>query len=723
MQELYKDLNESQMQAVTATEGYIRVIAGAGTGKTKALTHRYAYLINELGISPSNILCITFTNKAANEMKKRIKAMLGEEFDTSFVATLHSFCTRILREEITKLFYPDNFIVLDHVDQKKILEEVYDELGIKMDTASFKFMIDQIRYYKNLITYVGYLSDPNFDYNTLTSDRKTDEIIFRYIKKQRKYFGLDFFDLINFTIYLFEKYPDVLLKWQKRLCYIMVDEFQDITAKEFKLIRRLSEYNRNLFVVGDPDQNIYEWRGANMGVIVDFESWLNNPCFENQLQLRAQDIVLSRNYRSASPILQVANSLIRKNRNRVEKDLYTQRDGGEAVQYLHAKNDKEEIKFICERIKNHKQNGGRYSDYAVLYRSNYVSRFVEQGFLAENIPYAVYGGVGFYERAEIKDVLSYMRLVDRTDDDLSFLRIINIPRRKIGKVKLQALKGYAEQNGTSLYDALKALCDTELFKGCKAKSFVQAMEALRVCADEASVSELLQKILTVTGYELYIRESGDIDRLDNVTELLRSIVTQETEFGEPLTLSTFLQNITLLRDSDVEDKSDCVKIMTVHTAKGLEFDHVCIVGLTEGIFPSARSLEERKNEALEEERRLMFVAVTRAKKTLCLTESEGFGVKGFSKVPSRFVSDIDASLLQVIGNVPDEIKAEQRLQTKAFDKIETEVYKVGDQIRHKVFGEGIVEQVDEQTKTYHIRFVNGTKPISFGYNGLSHVFK
>lgn len=722
MKEVLKGLNESQREAVTTTEGYIRVIAGAGTGKTKALTHRYAYLVNELGISPSNILCITFTNKAASEMKKRIKSMLGEEFDTSFVATLHSFCTRILREEITKLFYPDNFIILDNEDQKKILEEIYDEMGIRMDTASFRFMIDQIRYYKNLITYVGYLSDPNFDYSALTSKSKTDEIIFRYIKKQRKYFGLDFFDLINFTIYLFRAFPDILLKWQKRLCYIMVDEFQDITAKEFKLIRRLSEYNRNLFVVGDPDQNIYEWRGANMDVIVNFEGWLNNECFENQLGLKAQDIILSRSYRSCTPILGVANSLIEKNQNRVKKQLYTDDAGGDKVQYLHAKSDKEEIKYICTQIKNHVDAGGKYSDFAVLYRSGYVSRFVEQGFLGENIPYVVYGGVGFYERREIKDMLSYMRLVDHAEDDLSLQRIINVPRRKIGKVKLKALKEYADRNNVSLYEALRAECEADVFKGSGAKEFVATIEALRAAADELSVSEMLQKILSDTGYELYIRESGDIERLDNVTELLRSIVTQETEFGEHLSLSAFLQNITLLRDSDVEDRSDCVRIMTIHTSKGLEFDSVFLVGLTEGIFPSARSLEERKNDALEEERRLCFVALTRAKKRLYLTESEGFGVKGFSKVPSRFLFDIDESLLERIGEVPEEIKAEQRLQARLFDKADLEIYSVGDQIRHKVFGEGIVEEVDGKTKTYYIRFVNGTKPINFDYNGLSHIF-
>lgn len=722
MDELLVGLNPSQMTAATTTEGYIRVIAGAGTGKTRALTHRYAYLVRELGISPSNILCITFTNKAANEMKRRIKAMLGEEFDTSFVATLHAFCTRILREEITKLYYPDNFIVLDNVDQKKILEEVYDEMGIKMDTASFKFMIDQIRYYKNLITYVEYLSDPDFDYSTLKSDKPSDEIIFRYIKKQRKYFGLDFFDLINFVIYLFRTHPDVLEKWQKRLCYIMVDEFQDITAKEFKLIRRLTEYNRNLFVVGDPDQNIYEWRGANMSVIVDFEGWLNNPCFENQLGLRAQDIVLDRNYRSSPPILYAANTLIEKNENRVPKELSAQKNGGEDVIYLHAKNDREEISYIVNEIKTHVNNGGNYSDFAVLYRSNYVSRFVEQGFLSENIPYTVYGGVGFYERAEIKDVLSYMRLVDRTDDDLSFSRIINLPRRKIGKIKQAALRMYAEKHGTSLYDALCAKKDEDLFSGSGAAAFVSVIESLRQRAKTLPVSELLQAIIKETGYELYIRESGDIERLDNVTELLRSIVTQEQEFGEHLSLSVFLQNITLLRDSDADDPGDRTKIMTIHTAKGLEFDRVFLVGLTEGIFPSARSLEERQKEGLEEERRLCFVAMTRAQTRLYLTESEGFGVKGFSKVPSRFLSDIASDAYRCVGAVPSSLREESDRQIRQFDKTDPTVYQCGDQLRHKAFGEGIIEEVDEKTRTYYIRFVNGVRPISFDYPGLSHIF-
>lgn len=459
-----------------------------------------------------------------------------------------------------------------------------------------------------------------------------------------------------------------------------------------------------------------------MSVLVDFEGWLNNECFENQYGLKARDIILNENYRSTKQILDVANSLIAKNDNRVRKELFTTVAEGSKVQYFHGKSDKEEIKFICDKIKVHKENGGSYSDCAVLYRSNYVSRFVEQGLLSENIPYTVYGGVGFYERAEIKDVLSYMRLVDNLEDDLSFKRIINTPRRKIGKIKMGFLQAYAEENGTSLYAALKALCHHDSMKGCKGAEFVESIEKLRLAADTLPVSELLQMLMKDTGYELYLRESGDIERLDNVTELLRGIVTQEHEFGEMLTLTVFLQGITLLRDSDAEDKSDCVKLMTIHTAKGLEFDKVFLAGLTEGVFPSARSLEERKTDALEEERRLCFVAVTRARKQLYLTESEGFGIKGYSKAPSRFVFDIDEGLLEVIGNIPAELKSEYVCQVREFDKKVPVVYRVGDQVRHKVFGEGMIESVDEANRTYYIRFVNGIKPISFGYTGLAHIF-
>ena len=722
-------LNEQQLDAVTSTEGFVRVIAGAGSGKTRALTNRYAYLVKEVGISPSNILCITFTNKAAKEMKKRVRYLLGDDVDTSFVATLHSFCTRVLREDIGRLFYPENFIVLDNTDQKKILEEVYDELGIKMDTATFQFMIDKIKYEKNLIRYLDYIAVPEQNIANFEAKDLEQKIIYRYIEKQKKYFGLDFFDLINFVVYLFLKHPDILEKWQKRLHYIMVDEFQDITAKEFKIIKWLTQVNRNWFVVGDPDQNIYEWRGANMEVIMDFDN-LVQPSHPYGMEVEkyytdeifpCKTIMMSQNYRSTPEIIGASNALIDKNENRIKKELYTEKPKTVLPEHFHGRDDNEEIKYICEKISGHMEGGGEYSEIAVLYRSNYVARFIEQGFLKANIPYTVYGGIGFYERMEIKDVLSYLRLICY-EDDLSFQRIINVPRRKFGKIKLKFLKERAEQENQTLYKTLVKCIKEPVFKGSGVAEFVEVIEKMKKLSETVSVSELLQKLLIDAKYELYIRESGDMDRLDNVSELVRAIVTMENDFGEPLPLPVFLQDVSLNRDNYEEDAKDKVKIMTAHTSKGLEFDTVFVAGLSDRIFPSARSLEERREVALEEERRLMYVAMTRAKKRLYLSESEGMGFRGYSKVPSRFLFDIEDSLITRIGQIGEDIMEDYRFQIREKKVPGASSYEIGTQVKHKVFGEGIVEEIDENTKTYMIRFMQGIKPITFDYQGLSQVF-
>lgn len=729
---ILSSLNEHQKQAVMQTEGYVRVIAGAGSGKTRALTARYAYLVEELGVSPANILCITFTNKAAREIKIRLRRLLGDGIDTSFVSTLHSFCTRVLREDIGRLFYPESFVVLDNTDQKNILEEVYEELGIKMDTATFEFMIDKIKYEKNLGTYMDYMAVPGNEISTAEPANLEQKIIFRYMEKQKKYFGLDFFDLINFTIYLFKKHEDILQKWQNRLHYVMVDEFQDITAKEFKFLRTLTELHQNFFVVGDPDQNIYEWRGSRMEVLMDFEKNLRSY-FDNdgtsyfpdhkigELKADFKTIFLNQNYRSTPEILAASNDLIAKNQNRIEKELHTQNQSGAAVEHFHGKNDTDEIGYIAGKIKDHVENGGKYTDIAVLYRSAYVSRFIEQGFLKHNIPYTVYGGVGFYERREIKDVLCYLRLVEH-GDDLSFKRVVNVPRRKMGKNKLAFIRAQAEADNATMYDTLKKHIDNPVFKSSGAKEFVRVIENIKEYAETAQVSELLQRLLLETGYEQYIRESGEMDRLDNVSELARSIVTLETEYGEPLTLSAFLQDVSLHRDVEEEDSKDCVKIMTAHIAKGLEFHTVIIAGLSEKIFPSARALEERREDALEEERRLCYVAMTRAKKRLYMTESEGFGFRGYMKTPSRFLFDIDDQYITRLGHIGEGIMEEHALQTIIRKPSAIHVLPVGTNVKHKVFGEGVIEEVDELTKTYIIRFLAGTKPIRFEYQGLSQVF-
>lgn len=730
--EILSILNEQQKQAVTQTEGYVRVIAGAGSGKTRALTARYAYLVEELGVSPANILCLTFTNKAAREMKIRLRRMLGEGIDTSFVSTLHSFCTRVLREDIGRLFYPEGFVVLDNTDQKNILEEVYEELGIKMDTATFEFMIDKIKYEKNLGIYMDYMAVPGNEINKVEPANLEQKIIFRYMEKQKKYFGLDFFDLINFTIFLFKRHEDILQKWQNRLHYVMVDEFQDITMKEFKFIRTLTDLHQNFFVVGDPDQNIYEWRGSRMEVLLGFEKNIREyftgeakSYFSehqiNDLKADFKTIILNRNYRSSPEILASSNDLIAKNKNRIKKELYTQNDSGTTIEHYHGKNDTDEIGYIVGKINEHIGNGGKYSDVAVLYRSAYVSRFIEQGFLKHNVPYTVYGGVGFYERKEIKDVLSYLRLVEHSDD-LSFKRVVNVPRRKMGKNKLAFIKTQAEADNATMYDTLKKYIDNPAFKGSGAREFIRIIERMKEYAETAQVSELLQQLLLETGYEQYIRESGEMDRLDNISELTRSIVTLETDYGEPLTLSAFLQDVSLHRDVEEDESKDCVKIMTAHIAKGLEFHTVVIAGLSEKTFPSARSLEERREDALEEERRLCYVAMTRAKKQLFMTESEGFGFRGNMKTPSRFLFDIGNEHITRIGHISEDIMEEHALQTIIRKPCITEHLLVGTPIKHKVFGEGVIEAVDENTKTYIIRFLMGVKPIRFDYQGLSQIF-
>ena len=427
--------------------------------------------------------------------------------------------------------------------------------------------------------------------------------------------------------------------------------------------------------------------------------------------------MLNQNYRSTPEIVNASNSLIAKNKNRIEKELFTDSPNGAEVIHFHGKNDRDEIAFITEKISKHIENGGKYADIAILYRSAYVSRFIEQGLLAHNIPYVVYGGVGFYERREIKDVLSYLRLV-ANGDDLSFNRIVNVPRRKIGKNKIQFLKMHAERENASLYDTLKKYIDDPIFKGTGAAKFVKTIENMREQANTIQVSELLQQLLIQTGYEQYIRESGEMERFDNVSELIRSIVALEVEHGEMLTLPTFLQEISLNRDIDEEETKDRIKIMTAHIAKGLEFHTVFVVGLSEKIFPSARSLEERLQKALEEERRLCYVAMTRAKERLYLSESEGVGVKGYMKTPSRFLFDIDDKYINRIGKIDDEVMNEHKLQIVMRNPYKAEPFPVGTEVKHKFFGEGVIEALDFNTRTYDVRFLSGIKPIRFDFKNL-----
>lgn len=711
------DLNDKQKEAVTTTEGYVRVIAGPGSGKTKTLIARYMFLVEELGINPSNILCVTFTNKAAQEMKKRIRQILGEGFNTGLITTYHGFCLRVLKDDINHLYYPKKFIILDEEDQKAIIRDIYEELNLDLGYGSFEKTLDEIFKVKNLyLDYVKLLTNVNSTFDIQNAASLKEKIYLMYLKKQKKVYGLDFNDLINFTIVLFSNFPEVLEKWQERLSYIQVDEFQDTSAKEFFIVEQLSKKNGNLFVVGDPDQTIYEWRKAKPEILVDFDKHFPS----------CKTIILDQNYRSTPEILNASNSLIKKNKIRVAKEMFTHKPSGIKVIHYHGKDEKDEIRWVTDRIKYLTTNYGvSKKDIAILYRAHYISRYIEQGLIEAGIDYTIYGGVKFFQRKEIKDALAYLRLI-AYGDDLSFLRIINEPKRRIGKEKINYLRQKAEEENISLYEALKK-CYTELlFKNTKAKDFIEAVEYFRNNYHNLPVSELLQNVLQKTGYEENLRKDGDQDRLDNIAELFNSIVTLEND-DEELTLEKYLDQISLYTEADREDKRDSVKLMTVHVAKGLEFPYVFICGLSEDIFPNLRSLEEHKERALEEERRLAYVGMTRAIKELYLTESEGVDRRGNRKYPSRFLFEIEEGLIDRIGELEEElIKESQECieynnQRIFKENTQNTIFKEGDVVSHPVFGCGVIEKIDNEKESYMIKFkgFEEPKPISFSYKKLT----
>jgi DNA helicase-2/ATP-dependent DNA helicase PcrA len=707
MENILDSLNSRQREAVTTTEGFLRIVAGAGSGKTKALTHRYAYLVKGAGIMPQNILCVTFTSKAAGEMRRRVQSLIGDGFDTSLITTYHGFCVRVLRQDIEKLFFPNNFLILDTTDQKKILESIYDELELKLDHLSFQKIMVQIEKRKEELAYIDSLVDPKAVYDNGGKD--FDDTIFRmYLQRQKKLFGLDFNDLINFTFFLFEKHKDILQKWQEQLHYIQVDEFQDSSDREMRLLDTLSAVNKNLFVVGDPDQNIYEWRGARVEILVNFD--------ENHAS--TQTVVMDQNYRSTPEILAVANSLISKNTIRIKKDLFTQNPGGSPVIHRHAKDEKAEASWIVAGIKKSVKQGGRkYNDFAILYRAGFLSRYPEQALLEENVPYRIWGGVRFYDRMEVRDALAYLRMV-AYEDDLSLSRIINVPRRKIGKTRLAYLRSCADSEGTSLYDALLRHSSEEQFMNTGAEEFIDLIKEFR--NKSLQPSDLMQQLLEKSGYERYIRENGDMERLDNLAELYKAVTEYENSFGENVTLEDYLNYVVMRYDEEErEENRDCVQLMTIHAAKGLEFPCVFIIGMTEGIFPSYRSIEERKQMGLEEERRLCFVAITRAKERLFLTEPEGFSSTGSKKLPSRFLFDIDESLYERSGVIPEEIIAELR-KTKAASPVNEgkDILSAGTGVNHAIFGKGEVKSVNKEKGVYNILFyeMHKIKPISMEYD-------
>lgn len=709
---ILENLNEQQRKAVTETEGFVRVIAGAGSGKTKALTSRYAYIVEALGINASNILCVTFTNKAAQEMRKRVKRLVGENSDLSYITTYHGFCVRVLREDINKIQYPKGFIIMDVEDQKSILREVFNELGLNQKVFTFKQVLRFISVEKSKLDYLSYILENKKHDN----DRELYKVFFKYLEKQQRNYALDFDDLLNYTLYIFSKNQDVLEKWQKRLHYIQVDETQDSSQKQFMLIEMLANFHKNLFVVGDPDQTIYEWRGAKPEILVDFDKQFPT----------AQTILMNQNYRSTPNILNLGNHIIKNNKIRVDKDMFTLNNEGVQVTHFHAKNDFEEGLWVANEIKRLvKENNAKYSDFAVLYRANFVSRIIEQSLIRENIPYSVFGGIRFFERKEIKDVLSYLKLVV-FGDDFSFLRVINTPSRGLGKKFIENLSKIAESENKTLLESLRLRLNDKEFSKPGAIEFINLIDNFSKRKDEIKVSDLVKEILDSTGLSAYYRADGDTDRLENIKELQTSIIVLENDDAESLLLENYLQEISLYTDMDIEDdKNERVKLMTIHTSKGLEFPYVFLSGFSDGVLPSAMSIKERRKRALEEERRLAYVAITRAEKAFYMTESEGYNfTTGMNKYPSRFLFEISDNFFvrqgELSQEIIDEAKEHIRLETERLNRQE-EQFEVDDIVNHSIFGKGKVMTVDEEKGEYQIYFEERdvTKPINFEFRGLT----
>lgn len=710
MENILQGLNASQLEAVTSTEGFIRVIAGAGSGKTRALARRFAYLVNEIGILPGNILCVTFTNKSANEMRQRIHNLTGDN-DTGYISTFHSFCVSVLQEDSHALQYPKSFLVLDNSDIDSMLKIIYEERGLTLRNMTFSKARDMIEIRKLIKEPKYYLDMLNMSLDTLrqkylTATEPSDIIFYGYLYQEKKCFGLDYNDLIKFTLYIFEQNEAVKIKWQQRLEYIMIDEFQDIDELQYKLMSVLCGYHKNLFIVGDPDQTIYTWRGANVRYLLDFDKIFPS----------VKTIMMMQNYRSTPQIVSVVNDLIDKNKFRIKKNLMPTIADGRKVICHHADTSEREAMWIAEQIQALHGEGTSYREITVLYRAHYITRIVEEVFLREKIPYAIYSGVQFFNRMEIKDALAYLRLI-AYKDDLAFLRVVNVPKRNLGERRIKFLQEYAVKHQCSLYIALETNLDNEIFKGTKAAQFVALIENFAANYAERQISELLAAILNESGYEKMLRTEGSQERLDNLAELKQSVYEYETSCGEESTLEHYLSHVALFTNNDAADNSDKVKLMTVHSAKGLEFPYVFLCAMNEGVFPSKKTDTIQK---MEEERRLAFVAMTRAQKGLYLSEAEGRNFDGSPRYPSRFLLDIEPALLDytqkpqegLIIETKDYLVINERYLADEENQLSLAV---GQRVKHNIFGSGTVVDVDLIKSAHLVKFDNIDTPRSISF--------
>lgn len=698
---LLDGLNPNQKEAVLSADQYLRIIAGAGSGKTRVLTTRIANLVLERHVYPNKILAITFTNKAANEMKERIQKILGDPSGAVWISTIHSLCVRILREDIQAMGTPRNFTVMDQDDQKSILKEAYKEHGLDKSTFSFGSMLDYISNNKGAEITIdrAYVLAGEFQ-----GEKAKAKVYDYYCTRQKELYALDFDDLLLVTVKMFKMFPEVRAKWSKRFNYIHVDEFQDIDKVQYELIAQLAGTENNICVVGDPDQTIYTWRGADVNIIMNFEKDYQ-PC---------KTIVLNENYRSTENILNGANSLIKCNRHRIDKDLYTNRKDPEKISHYISAGEEYEASWIANKISEGNRKGEKYRDFAILYRSNYLSRAIEKALLDEHIPYIIYGGVKFYERAEIKDALCYLRMISGSDD-LALQRVINKPKRGLGNKTMDTIFERSKQLNCSMYEVIR---DEELFSGkvqSTISAFVTMVERWKGMASQKAVFELLEMVIDDSGYRKMLEDDKETERLENLKELINDVQSFTINYPES-TLDEYLQLVSLYGDKSESLDGDYVQLMTVHAAKGLEFNTVFVCGLSDGIFPNERAMAEG-NRGVEEERRLAYVAFTRARNKLYLTESSGFSfILSKARVRSRFIDEVEEDYIEHLGATFDYGKpkdfvvgdkspmnklAPQTIQKSSEPQAR---WRKGEQVIHGKFGDGIV-----------LKYENGFLEIAFPY--------
>lgn len=719
---IYDTLNPPQKEAVFHTEGPLLILAGAGSGKTRVLTHRIACLIEERGVNPWNILAITFTNKAASEMRERVDKLIGLDGGGVWVSTFHSACVRILRRHIDFLGYENNFAIYDTDDQKTLIKEVCRRLNVDTKIYKERALMSQISHAKDeLITPDEMELNAAGDFN----QKKVAAVYREYQSALKKNNALDFDDLIVKTVELFQNYPNVLEYYQERFKYIMVDEYQDTNTAQFKFLSLLASRYENLCVVGDDDQSIYKFRGANIGNILGFEHSFPD----------AKVIRLEQNYRSTQNILDAANQVIANNTERKPKTLWTDNEPGEKVHFRQFLNGFEEAEYVVGEIsKAHREGMCRYNDCAVLYRTNAQSRLFEEKLLLANIPYKIVGGVNFYSRKEIKDLLCYLKTIDNARDDLAVQRILNVPKRGIGATTVSRIQDYAQRMDISFYDALRVAEEVPSIGRSLSKidGFVTFIQSLKSKAQAYTVRELLEEVITLTGYvdELEAEDTEEARaRIENIDELIsKTEAYQEAmeERDEPATLSGFLEEIALVADIDSVDPSqDYVLLMTLHSAKGLEFQRVFLTGMEDGIFPSYMTITCGDPSEMEEERRLCYVGITRAMKQLTLSCAQQRMIRGetqYNKV-SRFVREIPRELVDLGHSIQEKkpkvedmisrnssyAQMKMAFQAKPFKPREFKVtkadsldYGVGDTVRHVKFGVGIVQNIVEGGRDYEV---------------------